>query len=243
MTRHLVEYLPLPLRLKRPVRIVGAYCLITANARRGFLLLPVLAAMMFSLMSWTISGAMAQTRVGAVTRIQGEANATTSGQTRALAVSADVFLNDTIRTGADARLEIRLEDDTVLTLGADNKLTIDRFVYEPGGSQNRLQLFSGSAFRMVTGGVGFRNGGRVTVRTRAATLGVRGTDFWGGPIDGHGGVFLIDGAVLVTTTGGSVLLDAPGQGTNIAGAGAAPGAVTIWPQAKVDRAVATVTFR
>jgi hypothetical protein len=34
-----------------------------------------------------------------------------------------------------------------------------------------------------------------------------------------------------------------GQGTNIAAPGAAPGPVTIWAPDKVNRAIATVTFR
>ena len=187
--------------------------------------------------------AFAQTLVGSVTRIQGEAVAVAGGQTRMLETGADIFLNDRVQTGADARVEIRLEDATVLTLGENNRLVIDRFVYQPGGARNRLQLFSAGAFRLVSGDINFRNGGRVTVRTRVASLGVRGTDFWGGPIDGQAGVFLLEGAVRVMTTAGSVLLDTPGQGTSIAGAARPPGTVTIWPQDKVDRAVATVTFR
>ncbi len=214
--------------------------LIGRRANR-FAVLP--AAVTFLAIVAIHSVALAQTTVGSVTRVQGVVRAATGGQTRTLNVDAAIFLNDQLRTGEDARLEIRLADGTVLTLGENNQMRIDRFVFEPGGARNRLQLFSAGAFRMVTGGVSFRNGGRVTVRTRAAQLGVRGTDFWGGPIDGQSGVFLLDGAVLVTTTGGSVLLDSPGEGTNIAAAGRPPGPVTVWPQDKVERAVATITFR
>lgn len=55
-------------------------------------------------------------------------------------------------------------------------------------------------------------------------------------------MFLIEGAVSVSNAGGEQILSGPGQGTNIATPGAAPGPVTFWPQDKIDRAVATVTF-
>jgi len=84
----------------------------------------------------------------------------------------------------------------------------------------------------------------VAVTTPVATVGIRGTEFWGGPIDDQIlGVFLIDGAVTVTNALGEQVLDTPGQGTNISTPDAAPGAVTIWPADKVARAVATVTFQ
>jgi len=56
-------------------------------------------------------------------------------------------------------------------------------------------------------------------------------------------VFLIEGAVSVSNAAGEQILTQPGQGTNIATPGAAPGPVTFWPQDKVNRAIATVTFQ
>ena len=84
----------------------------------------------------------------------------------------------------------------------------------------------------------------ISVTTPVAIIGIRGTEFWGGPIDDQVlGVFLIDGAVSVTNAAGQQILNLPGQGTNIAAPGVAPGAVTFWPADKVSRAIATVTFR
>jgi len=47
----------------------------------------------------------------------------------------------------------------------------------------------------------------------------------------------------VSNRAGAQTLNRPGQGTNIARPGDAPGPVTLWSQDKVDRAVATVTFQ
>ena len=84
----------------------------------------------------------------------------------------------------------------------------------------------------------------VSVTTPVAVVGIRGTEFWGGPIDDQAlGVFLIEGAVSVSNAAGEQILSQPGQGTNIATPGAAPGPVTFWPPDEVGRAIAMVTFR
>jgi hypothetical protein len=100
------------------------------------------------------------------------------------------------------------------------------------------------AFRFLSGQATKLASSDVSVTTPVAIIGVRGTEFWGGPIDNQAlGVFLIEGAVSVSNTAGAQTLSAPGQGTNIAAPGAAPGPVTFWPQDKVNRAIATVTFQ
>lgn len=45
---------------------------------------------------------------------------------------------------------------------------------------------------------------------------MRGTEFWGGPINAKYGVLLLEGEVTVSNQAGSVTLSAPGQGTDIA---------------------------
>ena len=83
-----------------------------------------------------------------------------------------------------------------------------------------------------------------TCATPIATIGVRGTEFWGGPIDDQAlGVLLLQGVVRVSNAAGARILNRRGQGTNIVTPGAAPGAITFWPQDKVNRALATVTFQ
>ncbi len=99
------------------------------------------------------------------------------------------------------------------------------------------------AFRFVSGKLAGLASDDMTVRTPSATIGIRGTDFWGGDIDASYGVFLFSGRVVVTTLGGAAVLDRPGTGTSVTDAAAAPGPVVTWPQAKVARAAATVTFR
>ena len=99
------------------------------------------------------------------------------------------------------------------------------------------------AFRFLSGQASKLASSDVTVTTPFAIIGIRGTEFWGGPIDNQAlGVFLIEGAVSVSNAAGGQILSETGQGTNIATPGAAPGPVTFWAQDKVNRAIATVAF-
>jgi hypothetical protein len=202
----------------------------------------VLAAMLLSALC--VGQAVAQEVIGAVSRIQGDASGTRGGAMRALALNAAVFRNEVVSTGNAARLEITFADNTRLTLGERARLTLNRYVYNPGAGRGTIRFRVAGAFRFLSGQVSRLPRSDVAVTTPHATIGVRGTEFWGGPIDNQVlGVFLIEGAVSVSNAAGRQILNQRGQGTNIARRGAAPGPVTFWPQDKVNRALATVAFQ
>jgi hypothetical protein len=188
--------------------------------------------------------ATAQEAIGSVTRIQGEASGTRAGVTRTLGLNESVILNETVSTSASGRVEISFKDNTRLTLGENAKLTLDRYVFNPAAGRGTIRFRLVGAFRFLSGQLSKLARSDVSVTTPVATVGIRGTEFWGGPIDDQAlGVFLIEGAVRVSNAAGARILNRPGQGTNIARRGAAPGPVTLWPQDKVNRAIATVTFQ
>jgi hypothetical protein len=194
-------------------------------------------------LSWLIlaGAAGAATAIGKVTRIQGDASGTVEGVTRALDANDAVYLDESVVTGIDARLEVAFHDDSVLTIGERATLRLDAFVYRPDAQVVKVTL--AGAFRFVTGKL---NPGAMrdeTVTTPFAVIAVRGTDFWGGPIDGADGVVLFEGAVAVTNATVTANLVASGEGVNIATPVAPPGPVTVWAPDKVARAVETVTFR
>ncbi len=181
--------------------------------------------------------------IGQVTRTKGEALAMAQSGNRRLVQGAIVARDDTLVTLDDSRLEARLIDGAMLTLGANANLRVNALVFnQVDSAASRLALFAEGAFKMVSGRINSAVGGSVQVNTPVATLAVRGTEFWAGPIDGIYGVFLIQGEVNVRTAGGEVTLDQPGTGTNITDAALAPGPVTTWPQDKVNRALAAVAF-
>ena len=161
--------------------------------------------------------AAAQEAIGAVSRIQGGAHGTRGGTTRALGLNAPVFLNETVSTAAATRLEVTFKDNTRLTLGENSKLTLDKYVFNPAAGRGTIRFRLVGAFRFLSGQVSKLARSDVSVTTPVATIGIRGTEFWGGPIDDQAlGVFLVEGAVSVSNAAGEQILRQPGQGTNIA---------------------------
>ena len=186
----------------------------------------------------------AQEAIGTVSRILGEANATRGGTARALSLNTSVILNETVSTGSGARLEVTFKDNTRVTLGENAKLTLDRYAFNPAAGRRKIRLRVVGAFRFVSGKLSKLVRSDVNVTTPAAAIGIRGTEFWAGPIDNQAlGVLLVEGVVRVSNAAGAQILNRPGQGTNIVRPGAAPRPVTLWPQDKVNRAIATVTFQ
>jgi len=132
----------------------------------------------------------------------------------------------------------------VLTLGADARLVIDRFIFNPDKQNNALSITAAQgAFRFLSGQIGKVAGADLRIITQVATIGVRGTDILAGPIDGNYGVLLLDGAVEVANPGGAVVLDRPRLGTTIASPTSPPSTPVIWPQGKVERAIASIAFQ
>jgi hypothetical protein len=180
---------------------------------------------------------------GTVVRLRGEASADASGQSRALAVNAPIEIGDRLHTGSGARLEVKLLDGTDITLGEKADFTIDRLSLS---EDQGIGLFTraAGALRLVGGDITKKPEHKLEVASNVGTIGIRGTDFWGGAIKPGSllDVFLIEGAVEVRTPGGTVVLDKPGLGTSITRQGAAPLAPNQWAAALRDRAIATVSF-
>ncbi len=164
--------------------------------------------------------AQGQQTAGQIERQKGTASRSAAGDSSDLAQGANVFVGDEIRTGPGARLQIRFDDQSMLTLGEKARITIDRFVYAPGGDSNQALNILRGVFRFATGQIGKITPRNVAFTTPVATVGIRGTVFVGGeltvgmpPGQPHYGFQITEGAIEVTSPAGSVVLDEAGEGT------------------------------
>jgi hypothetical protein len=178
--------------------------------------------------------------VGVVERVQQRAEAVYAGQTRPLASASSVFYQDLLRTGRASRLKAMLADGSAITMGENAELAVDEFVYDPdGATEITLNALKG-ALLFISDKLGGGGDRSVHVRTPVAILGVRGTEFWVGPIDGATGVLVLDGEVVVGSASGMVTLG-PGDGTMIKADGSLSPRKT-WGEAKVKRALDMVAI-
>jgi hypothetical protein len=179
------------------------------------------------------SGSHAASASGLVEAVRGEAFAELEGVRRALAVRANVFVEETMMTGQAARLALRFGGDTRLKLGASTRLKIDRYMANAGGE-----------FSLMEGGLLYdrprkQQSAESVLRSLFGLIAIRGTRVFAGPSNGVFGVFVADGTVDVTAAGRTVTLGR-GFGTNIAKPGEPPTDPAIWKRPRIEAALKSV---
>lgn len=207
-------------------------------------------------------------RIGTILRIQGQAVEQPQGfESRPLSLGAPVHGQSKIKTGPDSRLEIRFIDGSKMILGewAHVSLNINIKDYRPKQQQSAqtgesapgaqksnsmtVNILSGT-FRFVTGLIAKINNRSVRFGTQVATIGIRGTDFFGGPLAAgmppgeiHYGFMILDGAIDINNRHGGVTLDSPQEGTFLPMKGhKAPTPPATWKQQAIDEAFASIAF-
>ncbi len=182
--------------------------------------------------------------VGSVERMRGVADASSEGARRQLETGSEIFLHDEITTGSDTRLLIAMKDGTELTLGDDSLIVIDDFLFDEEGGIGR-EVFSvvSGVFRAVSGGITALDEGEMTVRTPVATLGIRGTEFWGEQRADRLHVAMLAGtAVIVENEAGRVVLTEPLFVTLVTAPDAAPSEPVRLTDEQLRAALETVAF-
>ncbi len=211
----------------------------TALTRRSLLALLVLTGLVFATPQFAAEGTDI---IGTVTKIQKTVYAMQDALPRKLEIGSDVQLGDVISTGKGARIQIVLNDDTEVTLGERTHFVMLEFIMSNSENNAVMRLLEG-AFKVTSGKLMQVADASMVVETNTATIGIRGTTFWGGSLNGKFEVALLGGkGVYVETKAGRIDLTTIGDGTLIKSANDAPAAPKSWPQKKINRAVATVTF-
>jgi len=126
-----------------------------------------------------ISTCMAAEQVGKIIALEGKATATGEDKTvRSLEIKSPVYLNDKIITLEGAKLQLSLNDDSIISQGEKSEMVLDEYVYSPTKKDDNscsVKMAKG-LFRMVTGNITKINPERFRVRTKMATIGIRGCD-------------------------------------------------------------------
>lgn len=187
--------------------------------------------------------AFAEDPVGTVARLEGDATAARNGLIRTLDPGSEIFLSEIISTGSETRLEIVLVDETSIILSDRTIASVSDFAYQPEENKGNaaIRLLTG-AFRAVTGKIGQLADREIVFQTPVATIGIRGTDFFGGLEGRKLGVALLDDSALnVENDAGGVDLAGQFQGTDVE-PGMAPEEPHEWPEWRIRQSIAKVTF-
>jgi len=116
--------------------------------------------------------------VGTVAALEGSGEIAHGGTWKSAAVGTPIYQGDQLRTSRPGRLRIVFQDDTVLSVSDDSRVTIDEQVFQPkeGKTRSVLGLLQGKVSALV-GEYYHNTGATYEIKTVTAVAGVRGTDF------------------------------------------------------------------
>ena len=125
-----------------------------------------------------LSASPALAAVGSVTVVEGAAFRTPKGGAeQPLKQGAEVELDDTLRTGADGNVKLTLTDQSVVVLGPDSELVVERAEFEAQErSRVSLKLLVGGVWAKVKKAIAGSDS-TFEVSAARAVAGVRGTIF------------------------------------------------------------------
>ena len=115
---------------------------------------------------------------------------------------------DRIRTGDNARAQIRMGEGSTVKLGERARFSIDT-TDDRGIFRSALSVIAG-AFRFTTDALRKSRRRDITIKVKNITAGIRGTDLWGKSNDERDLVCLLEGKISVGSEGHpNVTLDQP----------------------------------
>jgi len=130
------------------------------------------------LLCWLAAGPALAEDIGQVKITSGTTRIERGGHAVPVQVGTQVREGDVLVTGPGGSLGIAFRDNSLLSLGPDTVLAIDRYVFDPtthqGAFDSSLRQGTLSA---VSGKIAKQTPDAMKVRTPVAILGVRGTEF------------------------------------------------------------------
>lgn len=117
--------------------------------------------------------------IGTVSTLKGTAFVI-RGDRKRIPVTADMRIetNDRIETGRESGIQVMFDDGSIVSQGENSAIAIDEFLYNPDTPEENgltMRMIKGIC-RSVTGMITNLNPDRFKVRTRMATIGVRGCE-------------------------------------------------------------------
>jgi len=138
--------------------------------------------------------------VGEVSLVLGEATRLSdSGARSAVTRGMTIAVGDSIETRSNGHVHIRFVDDALVSVRPNSRLSIDRYDFDAGQPERSAVKFSLSegVTRAISGQAAKAARDRFRLNTPIAAIGVRGTDFVVGAVDGTTRAQVNEGAIVM----------------------------------------------
>lgn len=139
--------------------------------------------------------------VGKITVLSGDVSIQRAGKAIKGISNTPLEEKDAIFTKAGSSAQIILSDGTALSIGANTTLKIQEYLFDENAKNVNLKVsVAEGAFRSITGKIGKISPEKFKVETKTATIGIRGTTFFGiVPKEGPDTIVCTRGSITVTS--------------------------------------------
>jgi hypothetical protein len=190
----------------------------------------LLGALLAGLAAISIAPADTLARVGVTSGSDGDPLGKPPNENeRILRIGIDVQANELVTTGANDRAHLVFLDGSSLTVGPNARVTIDRFVFDPGTNSGDLAISaSRGVFRLVGGKISKKQ--PIVVTTPSSSIGIRGGITIFSVSQSQTVADFIFGTSMTVTGGGRTQTATRAGSQIIANAGGVPGMPTLVKQ-------------
>ncbi|MCG3680113.1 FecR domain-containing protein [Aliarcobacter butzleri] len=118
--------------------------------------------------------------IGTVSLLEGKATILRNGQTLGANIGDKVENKDVISTQVNSKIKITFIDNTIVTIGKESSLNIEEYIFNTSTKEAKTELnILKGAFHTITGEIGKVNPDKFKLKTKSASIGIRGTEFYG----------------------------------------------------------------
>jgi len=138
--------------------------------------------------------------IGTISMLNGEAIVTRDGKVTNIKIGDSVKEGDRINTFSKSRMQIILEDDTVISIGKNSEYVIES--YSNGFRQHVDMRLNKGFLRTISGEIGKVAPERFKLRTKNSTIGIRGTGWLSYVSEDTENYLCFSGTIVVNTPDG-----------------------------------------
>ena len=180
--------------------------------------------------------ASVSTQIGTVTGSMGFPSVVRNNRSYILAKESKIYPNDILDTNEDSKIQIRMVDDTLLTIGNSSHVVMHHYEQKHDWADMEVTITKG-AIRATRSSL--ENSGEIVLNTPLAMITSRSLDFWAGFIfsDRTLDVAMISGSMIeVSNRDGSAELTQPSHGIKVT-AGSGPQEPILWNEERINAAI------
>lgn len=153
--------------------------------------------------------------IGTVSLVEGKATILRNGQTLGANIGDKVENKDVISTQVNSKIKITFIDNTIVTIGKESSLNIEEYIFNTSTKEAKTELnVLKGAFHTITGEIGKVNPDKFKLKTKSASIGIRGTEFYGDEnriVCTQGRIIVLSNSVSVDVPSGNYINIFPNQ--------------------------------